>query len=205
MILPFSQLEAARRNPRRFGEGYSKSTDLFNSRNFRTYVAAAVRRFHRGMPKEEVLRYFEERCEAKLTNLSYWKNRTDNYKRMLDAYCDAFSPGACKYIESGKTTSLIIGTHQLSGKVDRFDLRDPDGYRATAFQLAKSKWEDELRWPLIQKGIALDMGCTPSEVEIGVFSFDTGRYGYVVYSDDEIAKAEAETNTVLTTVEENLP
>lgn len=157
------------------------------------------------MPKDEVLRYFDEKCGAKLTTLDYWQPRTDNYKRMLDAYCDAFSPGTCQYIESHKKTSLIVGNHQLAGKVDRFDLRDPDGYRATAFQLAKSKWEDELRWPLIQKGIALDMGCAPSEVEIGVFSFDTGRYGYVVYSDDEIAEAEAEANTVLTTVEEHLP
>ena len=93
----------------------------------------------------------------------------------------------------------------LTGKIDRFDLQDPIGYRATAIQLTPQNWKDELRWPLIQKALANDMGCAPSDVEIGVFSFDDGRYGYQVYSDADISAAEAEAESVLTTVERNLP
>ena len=205
MILPFSQIEEARRNPARFGKAFAKPGGHFNSRNFRTYIVAAVRRFHGGMAKADVLQYFEQKCSEKLTTIGYWRQRTDNYNQMLDAYCDAFSPANTQYIESHKRMSIAVGPHMLTGEVDRFDLRDPTGYRATAIQLAPSKWRDELRWPLIQKGIALDMGCAPSEVEVGVFSFDNGRYGYKSYSDADITDAETEAEAVLTTVEQNLP
>jgi hypothetical protein len=205
MTLLFSQLENARRNPARFVKSYSKVPGGFNSRNFRTYVIAAVRRFHRGMSKSDVIKFFEDKCTDKLSLVSYWRQRADNYKLMLSAYCNAFSPGNCQYIESNKRTSLKVGNHILTGKVDRFDLRDPVGYRATAIQLAARDWKDELRWPLIQKGIAAEMGCAPSDVEIGVFSFDDGRYGYEVYSDSDISAAEVEADGVLTKVERNLP
>jgi hypothetical protein len=205
MTLLFSQLENARSNPTRFAREHTGSGGGFNSRNFRTYVVAAVRRFHRGMPKADVINFFEQKCADKLNLLSYWRHRADNYKRMLAAYCDAFSPANCQYVESNKRAALQLGYHLLTGKVDRFDLQDPTGYRATAIQLTTTKWTDELRWPLIQKAIANEMGCAPSDVEIGVFSFDDGRYGYQVYSDADISAAEAEAESVLTAVERNRP
>jgi len=204
MTLLFSQLESARRNPARFAREHARGGG-FNSRNFRTYVVAAVRRFHRGMSKADVTKFFEEKCAAKLSLLSYSQHRADNYKRVLGAYCDAFSPADCQYIESHKRVSLQVGNHLLTGKIDRFDLQDPIGYRATAIQLTPQNWKDELRWPLIQKALANEMGCAPSDVEIGVFSFDDGRYGYQVYPDADISAAEAEAESVLTAVEKNLP
>jgi hypothetical protein len=204
MTLLFSQLEDARRNPARFANAQAHGRAGFNSRNFRTYLLAATARFHRGMSKTEVLDYFEEKCATKLTQLGYWRQRTNNYKKMLSAYCDVFSPDKSQYVESHKKTSLRVGKHALTGEINRFDLRDPTGYKATVIQLAPRVWKDELRWPLIQKAIANDMGCASSEVEIGVFSFDDGNYGSEIYSDHHIAAAESEAENVLTAVETNL-
>jgi hypothetical protein len=93
----------------------------------------------------------------------------------------------------------------LSGKIERLDLRLTIGYRATTTQLNKTDWENELRWPLVQKAIAQELACPTEEVEVGVFCFEDGKYTYRTFSDAEILAAETEAEHVLTEVERNVP
>jgi hypothetical protein len=99
----------------------------------------------------------------------------------------------------------MVDTHLLRGRIDRFDMRIAGGYRATMTQLEQSAWEEELRWPLIQKGIANDLGAPPNEVEVGVFCYANGIYAYRAFTDHEIANAENEALMVLNQVEANIP
>jgi hypothetical protein len=205
MKLSFSQLESARKNPARFGSSFSGGRGSFNSNNFRTYLLAAINRFHRGESKKQVLDFFEDKCRTKLSLRSQFKGRLAHYMKVLADYCDGFASQGCSFVESNKFTSLTVGTHTLTGKVDRFDLRIPTGYRATAGQLYETNWESELRWPLIQRAIAREINCPVDEVEIGVFCFETGGYEYKIFSDSEITSAEAEANNVLTAVAMHIP
>lgn len=204
MILPFSQLEAARKNPAKFGEGYSPGPGRFNSRNFRTFLTSAISQFHKGLPKQEVLDAFTKKCNDKLRLQLHFDARLKHYAKMLTKYCDSYALQGCQFVEAKKTTILAIGSHLLRGRVDRFDMRIPTGYRATTTQLERSQWESELRWPLIQKAIAVELNSSPSEIEVGVFCYEDGSYGYLVFSDADIATAEQEAGAVLEEVEKNL-
>jgi hypothetical protein len=205
MRLSFSQLEAARKNPARFGSRFSGGGGYFNSNNFRTYLLAAINRFHRGESKKQVLHFFEEKCRTKLGLRRQFQGRLAHYLKVLGDYCDGFSAQGCQFVESHKSTSLVLGNHMLTGKIDRFDVRIPTGYRATAGQLRETDWESELRWPLIQKAIAQEINCPATEVEVGVFCFENGRYEYRTFTPTEIAAAQNEANSVLTTVAMHIP
>ena len=204
MILPFSQLEEARKNPARFGKGYSSGRGGFNSRNFRTFLSTAVGQFHRGSSKQAVVDAFTKKCEDKLKLQAHFAARLKHYRNILEAYCDSYASQGCQFIEVKKPTRLAIGPHLLRGRVDRFDMRIPTGYRATTTQLERSQWQSELRWPLIQKAIATELGAPTSEVEVGVFCYDDASYGYRIFNDAEIAAAEAEAGTILDAVEANV-
>jgi hypothetical protein len=200
MNLSFSQLERARKNPARFGGNYSGAAGFYNSKNFRTYLLAAISAFHRGDSKQQILSVFEAKSRAKLTLLRDFEVRLAQYKKIIRAYCDGFTSQGCQFVESNKPTSLVLGTHKLKGKIDRFDLKVTGGYRATAGQLHDFDWQSELRWPLIQRAIAHELNCPNSEVEVGVFCFEDGKYEYVSFSDADITAAESEAADVLTTV-----
>src|SRR5437870_4811437 len=172
MKLSFSQLESARKNPARFGSNFSGAGGFFNSNNFRTYLLAAVNRFHRGESKEQVLHFFEERCRTRLSLRRGFQSKLAHYLTVLADYCDGFAAQHCQFVESNKSISLALGNHLLTGRIDRFDVRIPTGYRATAGQLYKTNWQLELRWPLIQNAIARELNCPPRELEIGVFCFE---------------------------------
>jgi hypothetical protein len=204
MILPFSQLEHARKNPAHFGKNYSSGSGRFNSRNFRTFLTTAISQFHRGSSKQVVMKAFAKKCEDKLKLQAHFQARLKHYHNILEAYCDSYSSQGCQFVEVKKPTLLAIGPHLLRGRVDRFDMRVPSGYRATTTQLERSHWESELRWPLIQKAIATELGSPTSEVEVGVFCFDDASYGYRIFTDAEIAAAEAEAEGILTVVETNI-
>ena len=205
MILPFSQLEVARKNPTRFGKSYSSGPGRFNSRNFRTFLSSAISQFHRGASKEEVLDVFTKKCEDKLKLQAHFTARLKHYRKILDAYCDSYGTQGCHFVEVKKPMNLVIGAHLLRGRVDRFDMRIPTGYRATITQLERTQWETELRWPLLQQAIATELGSSTSEVEVGVFCFDDGSYGYRIFTDAEIAEAEVEAEKILTEVETSIP
>jgi hypothetical protein len=148
---------------------------------------------------------FTKKCEDKLKLQAYFQPRLKHYLKILAAYCDTYSLQGCQFVEVKKPTKLLVGSHTLRGRVDRFDMRIPGGYRATTTQLERTQWEDELRWPLIQKAIANELGASTSEIEVGVFSYEDGSYGYRVFDDDKIAAAEDEALVILTEVENNLP
>jgi len=205
MILPFSQLEIARKNPAKFGKRYAPGSGGFNSRNFRTFLSSAIRDFHRGAMKDDVLKAFTKKCEDKLKLQAHFNPRLKHYVKILSDYCDSYATQGCQFVEARKLTQLVIGTHLLRGNVDRFDMRVAGGYRATMTQLEQSSWETELRWPLIQKAIAIELGASIGEVEVGVFCYSDGIYAYRRFTAQEIAVAESEALTVLDQVEANVP
>src|ERR1700733_2881187 len=190
MRLSFSQLEQARKNPIKFGQSYRPTAFKFSSKNFRTYLFAAIKRYHDGGSKEEVLQFFSEKSNEKLGSQNHFQARLTHYIKILDSYCDTFGDQRCSVIETGKRTSLKVGSHMLSGRIERLDLRLAIGYRATATQLNKTECENELRWPLVQKAIARELACPIAEVEVGVFCFEDGKYTYRTFSDAEILAAE---------------
>ena len=141
MTLPFSQLERAQKNPAKFGKGYSSGAGQFNSRNFRTFLSTAVSNFHRGSAKQEVLNSFRKKCEDKLKLQAHFNARLKHYLKILEGYCDSYGAQGCQFVEVKKPTKLSIGVHVLRGRVDRFDMRVPNGYRATSTQLEQTEWE----------------------------------------------------------------
>jgi hypothetical protein len=204
MRLSFSQLERARKNPARFGANFSGSA-YFNSNNFRTYLLAAINQFHRGESKAQVLHFFEDKCRARLSTGRHFQAKLTHYLTVLANYCDGFPAQGSQFVESNKSVALALGSHSLSGKIDRFDLQLPIGYRGISAQLYKIDWQAELRWPLIQDAIARELNCPSGEVEVGIFCFEDGAYEYKKYTNDEIAAAKDEAQRILTTVAMHVP
>jgi hypothetical protein len=205
MNLSFSLLERARRNPAKFGRNLTPASGGYNSRNFRAYLVHAIREFHGGKSKAEAMASFEERCESRLCHQAHFRARLTHYQAVLASYCDGFASQNSPIIQMNKRARLDLGRHVLAGMIERFDMKIPTGFRATGFQLYDGPWEEELRWPLIQMGVAIELNCPQSEVEVGVFCFETGAYKYRTFTDPEIANAFDEATHVLTEVEANLP
>jgi hypothetical protein len=204
MRLSFSLLEKARKNPSRFGRNLPRKPGGYNSKNFRAYLFGAIKEFHRGKNKAEVVSAFELKCETTLQHQAQFRARLVHYTSVLAEYCDTFALQRCDVIELNKRATLTLGQHCLTGRIERFDMRLPNGYRATTTQLYDDKWEAELRWPLMQKAIAQELNCSASEVEVGVFCLETGTYRYRTFTDSEIASAVGETQLILAEVEAHL-
>jgi len=205
MKLSFSLLESARKNPVRFGRNFSIRGEFRRKANFRLYLSSAIHRFHAGMTKQQVQEYFAGKCNEKLSSLNHYHARLNHYRSILGRYCDGYESQDCRFVECNKRVILRIGDHELSGKVERFDIRLPDGYRATGTQLEEDEWRTDIRWPLIQNAIAQEFGRPLGEIEVGFFCFENGEYDYHIFTDSDVTAAETETENILDQVEANLP
>lgn len=204
--MSFSQIEEARKNPVRFAaRRVSGKPTFFSQKNFRAYFFKAIREFHNGKSKRQVLLDFDQLCQSNLSGQTSYEGRFQHYHRILAGYCDSYAAQGCRCIETRKKAGLTFGHHRLTGYVERFDLVLPVGYRATITQLYEKPWEHDLRWPLLQKGLADELGCPLDQIEVGVFCLQTGAYVYKSYSANEVSDALSEAEAVLTSVESNLP
>jgi len=197
MKISFTQLEEARRNPARFKRQQAKSRGFFNNKNFRAYFFAAMRRFHQGATRAQVLKFFREKSTDNLDQQQNFNARLNNYLKVLAEYCDNYSLQGCTFVESRKAVGLALGSHVLSGTFQRFDIRASGGYRGTVTQLNQAIWQQELRWPLMQKAVAIDLGCPTLEVEVGTFCLENGLYQYKTFTEVQISDTEKEVLALL--------
>jgi len=202
MKLTLYQLEIARRNPQRFVEvlaatAQEKKKVKFNSKQFRTYLTEALGAYHNGKSWPGIMTEFSRKCREKLVRIHYHNDRTDGYEKTLKSYFRTYPAQGVTFIEMGKRFSLPAGPHLITGKVDRFDLRSPQGYRATDIQTSPNKsWRRKLRWPLIQQALALEMNGSAAEVEVGVHCFETGVPDYHIFEHAELEAALAEAESI---------
>ncbi len=202
MNLLFSQIEEARKNPTAFKRRLAKSRPFFNTKNFRAYFFKAMKQFHNGKTKAEVTRVFREECTLNLQTQLNFQQRISTYIDSLKTYCDTFPAQGCLFVEARKRLLLNIGPHTITGTVQRFDAKVAGGYRATITQIEQTNWRAELRWPLIQKAISIAHGCPTSEIDVGVFAIEDGAYDYEVFTDAQIAAAEAQADALLTAIDQ---
>ncbi len=202
MKVSLYHLDQARGNPRRFGEklafdAFTEKKGRYNANQFRTYLTKAIGAYHAGGSWPKILLEFEAVCRKRLQRLHYFNERTDRYVEVLKGYFRGFPAEGLTHLEMGKRFSLRVGRHEVTGKIDRLDLRQPHGFQSTDIQMHVTRnWTRKLRWPLVQEALAEDLNAPPAEIRVGVHAFDTGLAHYNCFGAAEIEAALAEAEEI---------
>ena len=200
MKLALSQLESARKNPRKFASQPGRGFPI--RANFKMYFVSAVKRFHEGMTEDGAVEYFARKAEEKLKLQNYYEQRLAHYKESLRNYCRLFSGEGLSFVQSSLPLKLRAGRHDLTGTVRNLSIRiDPSGYSVMLTQLEASEWTEELKWPLIQQAVSETMGCLPEEVDIRAFHMDDSSFFRHEYTIAQIAEAYDEARDLLDLLE----
>ncbi len=151
----------------------------------------AVYKYHRGQSDlYKALTYFEEIYRSKFKHvgdIDLWLNR-------LVEYDGAYKASQYLNFKVKYRTKIICGDIQVTGEIPRLDM-DKSGereYAAWLFTRGSGPWRDELRMPLIQAQVALQMHVPSNGVSIGVYNFDTGFYDRECFDRPTIERAQAE-------------
>jgi hypothetical protein len=207
MKLTLSQLERARREPKKFAASMLRTNGGMRP-TFPMYWVHAAKLYHRLRAKNdpnaegEALSYFTQHCQAKLFNEPDFGRKLSQFAGKLDVYIASYNALNYPFVQVNKRVEFDkIAGHIISGRVDRLDINPGGGYVATNFEASESDWKYRLRVPITQQALANELGCPPSEVKIGMFCIETGSHSYVTIPNSDIEGAVSELKTLLNTVE----
>lgn len=197
--VPIRELEELRLDPLAYRQKIATGAARFFKRSYFNVLRDAIFRFHRGGADRVAAR------PTMLTQLVSFKNVTRRAETVasFDWYVNEFAAAAQTTFATKVKVRIPlpsrVGTAlHCDGQVERVDLCLPSGYSVWMFRSADlGQWDDELRMPLIQEAVSSHLNVSPSEVEIGVYSFGEHSKAKRKYTSSEIQSAKDELDQLL--------
>ena len=187
MKISHRQLSECQGNPTEWVSNKVNPTSTFRRPGYEFCLREGICRFHRDGDVKAAREYTQKRIQShKLNN----KSRIQNTLMRFDAYMNWFKNETITTIDSRIILDFSLGHGlTLGGIISRVDMT-PKGYRAILLEEIPLQWEEELRMPLIQRGLALTYGRPEDEFVVGIQELDASDLAVTFYSKTDIDHAE---------------
>ena len=187
MRISHRQLSECQGNPSEWASNKVNPTLTFRRPGYEFCLREGICRFHRDGDVKAAREYTQKRFQShKLNNIS----RIQKTLMRFDAYMNWFKNVTFKTIGSRIKLDFSLGHGlTLGGIISRVDII-PKGYRAILLEEIPFQWKEELRMPLIQRGIALIYGRPEDRFEVGIQELDASDLVVTSYSKADIDHAE---------------
>lgn len=187
MKITHKQLESCRRDPGGWVSTQVSVSPFFN-RGYDACLRDAIFQFHRKKQANLSRDYLESgMSRAGFNNF----DRIESTLRKLDSYIEWIDIAGVTVLEHRFLLNLDLGSDaSLRGLIGRIDLTN-DGYRAILFEERTPTWDQELRMPLIQLGVASAYGRPANEMSVGLQELDSSNLLVCRFDGEELAIAEA--------------
>ncbi|WP_439483987.1 hypothetical protein [Cyclobacterium plantarum] len=197
-----SKLESARQNPTQFAQTL-KSDDSGSGARFSKYMAwqLSVFKYHTTNDLSQAINYFESTFRRNFAENPNNDRQREAFIMTLQAYATEHVKLGLTYVEHKKRIGIDLSQKlKITGEIPLIHLNSNSGYSAYFFTKDSTTWESELKFPIIQDYMANFYGVDLSEVEVGVFGIDNEQLSQITYSDQEVADAIKELNTIGQTI-----
>ena len=187
MKISHRQLSECQGNPIEWVSNKVNPTSTFRRPGYEFCLREGICRFHRDGDVKAAREYTQKMIQShKLNN----KSRIQNTLMRFDAYMNWFKKETITTIDSRIILDFSLGHGlTLGGIISRVDMT-PKGYRAILLEEIPLQWEEELRMPLIQRGLALIYGRPEDEFVVGIQELDASDLAVTSYSKTDIDHAE---------------
>lgn len=187
MRISHRELAQFQRNPAEWISKKDNPTANFRRQGYNQCLREGIYFFHRHENDKMAREYIQDRIiKLGLKN----EPRIQKTLRYYDTYIDWFQSRKITTARSRVTLNFDIGNGLiLGGIICRIDMI-PQGYRAILLQEIPLQWEEELRMPLIQRGIARTFYRPEEDFKVGFQELDTSNLVDNSYSKKEIDNAQ---------------
>ncbi len=191
--ISLTELEELRRDPAAYkkkrdtGAGYRPGKSVFQT------LKRAIYTYHKDESALAAMNYLEDGLEA-------FKNRTPCEKAVEDLqwYIDehrklGWPTALRKYNISIPLSTRFADSLIVTGEINRIDMHPNGAYAAWLFSKRDAgNWLNELRMPIIQNAVGVELGAPPSAIHVGVYCFEDRTVNIHNFSNQEIRRAHSE-------------
>jgi hypothetical protein len=191
--ISLTELEEVRRDPKGFRRKKEAAGPFQGGRSIFQVLKRSIYEYHKSMDAVAAINYLEgklesfknrARCEKAVGGLQWYiaEHRNRGWATVLRKY-NITIPLSTQYWDSLK----------VSGEINRIDMHPNGTYAAWLFSKGNlGNWIDELRMPIIQNAIGVEMGARPELVHIGLYCFGDHTVNIHNFTDSQIKRAHLE-------------
>lgn len=195
-----TQLETVRQNPTQFANNMKATVatkpSFFGRGKFMRWQDS-VGEFHKQNDLSKAINYLEKSFSNRADN-SKNRNEVARFISSLDAYVSQFTKKGFTLLDRRKTIRLDLNAKvYISGQIPVTYMNTKGGFSVYFFSQSGLGWEDELRFPIVQKYFAEEIyGVDLGKIEVGIFSTVNDKFSQQIFSEAEIEEAEKELNKI---------
>ncbi|MGE3523187.1 MAG: hypothetical protein AB7I96_10005 [Candidatus Dadabacteria bacterium] len=197
--ISLSQLEEVRSNPHNFSQILQDATtQRYGGRSKFQVWQDGIHLYHKINDENEAIRVLTEKMENKFITISRSKKELNMYLDKFDKYLISHRNNGYYFNASRKKISIpIYKDVSISGIVPIINMASHQGHAIIFFSKKDFDWESQIKFPLIQSYFAEKIfGCNISNIEVGIYCFETDEHHTKSYTKNEIRNALDESRNI---------
>jgi len=191
--ISLTELEQVRKNPVAFRKKKETSKGIFASKSIFQTLKWAIFKYHKDDNPISAMNYLEDRLDK-------FKDRNKCNKAIEDLqwYIEEYQKLGWATALQKHSITIPLSTKQadslkVSGEINRIDFHPNGAYAAWLFIKGNGEnWKHELRMPVIQNAVGVELGAEPEMVHVGVYCFEDHVKFLHNFSNSDIWRAHSE-------------
>lgn len=148
----------------------------------------AIAVYHKENSLDKAIQYLQGQCLNFAINKKN-RDRTESLILKLIDYDKNYRQlGFLPYKVQGRLNMDIEYNNYLSGEIYRVD-KTKDGYAITLMLRTGKIWQNELRFPLLQRFYSDKLECSENKIMVGVYNYEQGKHEFISYDQSALNDA----------------
>lgn len=191
--ISLTELEEVRKNPAAFKKKKEATKGVFASKSIFQTLKWAIFKYHKDNNNLAAMSYLEDglgkfknrnKCEKAIEDLQWY---IAEYQKL------GWATALQKHNITIPLSTQYADSLKITGEINRIDFHPNGTYAAWLFSKeSKGNWQDELRMPIIQNAIGVEMGAPPELVHVGIYDFEDHKINLHNFKEKDIRRAHLE-------------
>lgn len=191
--ISLTELEDVRKDPSAFKKKKETGKGFFPNKSLFQTLKRSIYEYHKENNASVAMNYLEDRLEQ-FKNRSKCKKAIEDLQWYISEYQKLnWATALRKHNITIPLSTKQADSLKVSGEINRIDFHPNGAYAAWLFIKGNGEnWRNELRMPVIQNAVGVELGAEPAMVHVGVYCFEDHVTYLHNFSNSDIRRAHSE-------------
>jgi hypothetical protein len=191
--ISLTELEEVRRDPVAYKKKQDTGTGFRGGKSVFQTLKRAIYEYHKNTDALAAMNYLEDGLESFKSRASCEKAVGDLQWYITEYQKLGWATFLKKHNISIPLSTQYLDSLKVTGEISRIDMHPNGTYAAWLFNKGSAgNWQNELRMPIIQNAVGVELGAPPEQVHVGIYTFEDHAVNIHNFTNSDIKRAHLE-------------
>jgi len=191
--ISLTELEEVRRDPAAYKKKKDTGTGFRGGKSIFQTLKRAIYEYHKNADALASMNYLEDGLES-FKNRGLCEKAVEDLRWYITEYKKlGWATVLRKYNISIPLSTQYTDSLKITGEINRIDMHPNGTYAAWLFGKGSAgNWLNELRMPIIQNAVGVELGAPPTLIHVGIYCFEDHTVNINNFTNKDIQRAHLE-------------